>query len=140
MSTKRPKVSNKTTAKSEHGFDAIIILLSNISAAVEIFGSDSNNHDKKLKTIAKELRSIKDELLLEMHGLRVEMARVDEKVSGIVKELEISERITRLEEKYELLINSNFEEGFSLEPLEDPFEEFEDITDIDDDKDESEDH
>lgn len=140
MSAKKPKVSNKTIAKSELGFDAIIVLLSNIAAAVEIFGSDSNNHDKKLKTIAKELRYIKDEILLEMRGLRVEMARMDEKVSGVVKDLEISDRITRLEEKYELLINSNFEEGFSLEPLEDPFEEFEDISDIDDDKDESEDH
>lgn len=140
MPAKKPKVSKKITAKSEPGFDAIFTLLSNIAAAVEIFGSDSNNHDKKLKTIAKELRNIKDDLLLEMHGLRVEMARVDEKISGVVKDLEISDRITRLEEKYEMLINSNFEEGFSLEPLEDPFEEFEDISDIDDDKDDSEDH
>ena len=123
MPAKKPRVSNKTTAKSEPGFDVIFTLLSNIAAAVEIFGSDSNNHDKKLTIIAKELRNIKDKLLLEMHGLRVEMARVDEKISGVIKDLEVSDRITRLEEKYEMLINSNFEEGFSLEPLDDHLED-----------------
>jgi len=50
----------------------------------------------------------------------VETARIDEKFNSIIREMEISERLARMEEKYDLLLDDDYDESYSFESLDDP--------------------
>lgn len=138
-SGKTANPSRKTTTNPDNQLDTILKLLTGIATSVEVTGLGKQAHDKKLAQIARELRGIRDEASKELGGLRVEMARLDEKLGSVAKDLEFSERLAKLEEKYDLLLSEGFEQGFALEPID--VEEFEDYTGEDDeDEDEREDH
>lgn len=69
---------------------------------------------------------LKREVDADIRNLEVELARLEERVYALQNELDLAQRISRLEEKYDFLIEEQLNPEFSLTPLGDD-EGYEDL-------------
>lgn len=93
--------------------------VSELVSLIDVLMHSSESNNKRLSLISNEIRDIKDDIAKEISALRVETARIDEKFNTIIRDLEMSERLARMEEKYDLLLDDVYDDSNSLENLDD---------------------
>ncbi len=83
-------------------------------------------------SVAERLKQeIKSELWQELNHLKLKIARLEQKCLAIQKDMDIGQRLARLEERFELLIEDQINAQFVLASLDkdEEFEEFEENLD-----------
>ncbi|MEM4657876.1 MAG: hypothetical protein QXX77_05580 [Candidatus Methanosuratincola sp.] len=137
------KAETRQASKSESIEELVASLKPQIEAIKETLASfvsvfQALKSPSKVVTVnpAEEIEkikvSIREELRRDLVSLEVSLARLDEKVSSMEKQLAFTDRLARLEERFDLLFEEHAEGGFHFEqPEEEDEEEYEDLPEPD---------
>lgn len=102
----------------------------NLASFISVFqtlrSSSKTTNINLIEEIERAKASIREELRRDLASIEVSLARLDEKVSSMEKQLAFADRLARLEERFDLLFEEHAGGGFHFEhPEEEEEEEYE---------------
>lgn len=142
ITTKEKKPPKRPDDSLERELHQIKDTLVSFVTVMQNLASGTDGEPPRLETLSPQRtkRELKEELGVDIKAIEVHLARVEERLNSLSDTMDLVQRVSRLEEKFDLIIEEQLSTHFTFAPMDDEeeFDDFPEPGESDDDLDDPE--